>query len=63
MENNLIISKIFDEKNIASITDKGKYICILGAIVLIYDIANRLIEKGYNFKIDISKNPKIEIYK
>lgn len=63
MENNLIISKIFDKESLNLIANKGKYICILGGMGLIYNIVNKLIEKGYNFKIDISKNPKIEIYK
>ena len=63
MENNLIINKIFDEKNLNLIANKGKYICILGAIGFVYSIVNKLIEKDYNLKIDISKNPKIEIYK
>ena len=63
MENNLIISKIFDKESLNLIANKGKYICILGGMGLVYNIVNKLIEKGYNFKIDISKNPKIEIYK
>lgn len=63
MENNLIISKIFDKENLNIIANKGKYICILGTIGVVYTIANKLIKKDYNFNIDISKSLKIEIYK
>lgn len=63
MEKSLIINKLFDKENTNIITNKGKYICILVALGFTYDIINKLIEKGYNFKFDINKNPKIEIYK
>lgn len=63
MENNLTISKVLNKENLELIANKGKYICIFTTIGFIYNIVNKLIEKNYNFKIDISKSPKIEIYK
>ena len=46
-----------------NIANKGKYICVFVALGMVYDIVNKLIEKDYNFKIDVSENPKIEVYK
>jgi hypothetical protein len=60
MEKNLTVSRIFNKENLVLIADVGKYICIF---ISIGYIANKLIEKDYNFKIDISKNPTIQIYK
>ena len=63
MEKSLTTNKLLNKGNINVLTSNWKCICTLMTLGFAYSIINKLIEKDYKFKIDINKNPKIEIYK